>query len=61
MALPGLLYGSENWTIKARDTRTITAAEVKCMRKTAGRTWTDYNKNKKITKELNITLVLNKV
>jgi len=29
-ALPPLLYGSENWTIKARDRR-ITAAEVKGM------------------------------
>jgi hypothetical protein len=36
LALPTLLYGSENWTIKARDARRITAAEMKCMRTTAG-------------------------
>jgi hypothetical protein len=35
LALPALLYGSDNWTITARDARGITAAEVKCIRKTA--------------------------
>jgi hypothetical protein len=32
LALPVLLYGSETWTIKARDARRITAAEMKYMR-----------------------------
>jgi len=27
--LPALLYNSENWTIKTRDARRITAAEMK--------------------------------
>jgi hypothetical protein len=33
-----LLYGSETWTIKARDARRqrVTAAEMKYMRRTAG-------------------------
>jgi hypothetical protein len=31
-----LLYGSENWNIKARDARRRTAAELKYIRKTAG-------------------------
>jgi hypothetical protein len=31
LALPALLYRSENWTIKARDKRRITAAEMKGM------------------------------
>jgi hypothetical protein len=44
LALPTLLYGSENWTIKARDAR-ITAAEMKYMRITAGYTW-DRSQNK---------------
>ena len=35
-ALPVLLYGSETWTIKAMDARRITAAEMRCMRRTAG-------------------------
>ena len=57
-ALPVLLYGSEAWTIKARDTRRITAAEMKYMRRTAGHTWTDYKTNKQITKELKIAPIL---
>ena len=36
--LPILLYGGEAWTIKARDARKITAAEMKYMRRTAGYT-----------------------
>jgi len=36
LALPAFVFGSENWTIKARDARRITAAEMKYMRKTAG-------------------------
>jgi len=39
LALPVLLYGSETWTVKARDARRITAAEMKYMRRTAGYTW----------------------
>jgi len=39
-ALTAVLYGSENWTIKERDARRITAAQIKYMRKT-GYTWTD--------------------
>jgi len=54
-----LLYGSETWTIKARDARRITAAEMKYMR-TAGYTWTDYKTNTQITKELKITPILDK-
>jgi hypothetical protein len=41
LALPVLLYGSETWTIKARDARRITAAEMRYMRRTAGYIWTD--------------------
>ena len=38
LALPVLLYGSETWTIKARDVRRIAAAEMKYVRRTAGYT-----------------------
>jgi hypothetical protein len=41
LALPVLLYGNETWTIKARDARRITAAEMKYMRRTPAYTWTD--------------------
>jgi hypothetical protein len=40
LAPPALLYSSENWTIKERDTRRITATEMKYIR-TAGYNWTD--------------------
>jgi hypothetical protein len=36
LALPVLLYGSETWTVKARVSRRITAAEMKYMTRTAG-------------------------
>jgi len=29
LALPALLYGCENWTVKGRDARRITTAEMK--------------------------------
>jgi len=45
-----LLYGSETWTVKARDARRITAAEIKYMRRTAGYIWTDYKTNAQIAK-----------
>jgi hypothetical protein len=61
LALPVLLYGSEIWTIKARDTRRITAAEMKYMRRTAGYIWTDYKTNAQISKELKITPILDKL
>jgi hypothetical protein len=50
-----LLYGSETWTIKARDARRISAAEMKYMRITAVCTWTDHKTNTQIAKELKIT------
>jgi hypothetical protein len=52
-----LRYGTENWTIKARYSRRITAAEMKCMRNTAEYTWTNHTTNTEIAKELNITPV----
>jgi len=61
LALPVLLHGSETWTIKARDGRRITAAEMKCMRRRAGYTWTDYKTNTQIAKELKITPILDKL
>jgi hypothetical protein len=47
-----LLYGNETWTIKARDSRRITAAEIKYTRITAGYSRTDYKTNIQIAKEL---------
>ena len=50
LTLPSRLYSSKNWTIKRRDPRRITAAEMKYMRKTTGYAWTDYKTNTEITK-----------
>jgi hypothetical protein len=36
-----MLYGNETWTIKARDVKKITTAELKHMGRTAGFTWTE--------------------
>ena len=47
--------------MQARDARRITAAEMKCMRRTAGYTRTDYTTNSHIAKELEITPVLDKL
>jgi hypothetical protein len=58
LALPVLLYGSDTWTIKGRDARRITAAEMKYMTRTAGCTWTDYKTNTQIAKELKTTPIL---
>jgi len=59
--LPVLLYGSETWTIKASDARRITAAEMKCMRRTAWYTRTDYKTNAQIKKELKINTNIGKI
>ena len=56
-----LLYGSETWTIKARDAKRITAAEMKYVRRTAGYIWTDYKTNTQIAEELNIIPILDKL
>jgi hypothetical protein len=44
------LNSSEKHTIRAREARRITAAEMKHARKTAGYTWTDYEANTEIEK-----------
>jgi hypothetical protein len=51
LALPTLLYGSQNWTIKARDATRITAAEMKYMRRKVRFTWTDHKRTTEISKE----------
>jgi len=61
LTLSVLLHGSETWNIKASDARRITAAKMKYMRRKAGYTWTDYETNVQIAKELKITLILDKL
>lgn len=52
LVLPALLYGSENWTIKARGARITTAAEMIYMRKIPGYTWADLKQTQRLQKEL---------
>jgi hypothetical protein len=61
LALSVLLYGSETWTVRARDARRISAAEMKYIRTTARYTWTDYKTNTQIANELNIIPILDKL
>ena len=61
LAFPTLLHGTENQTIKTRDERGITAAEMKYLRKTAGYTGTDCKTNREFAKGLNITPGLDKM
>jgi hypothetical protein len=56
-----LLYGSETWTVKTRDARIITAAEMKYIRRTEGYIWTDYKTNTQNVKKLKITQTLEKI
>ena len=58
--LPAVLYGSENWTTKAREARRITT-EMKYMRKIAEHIRTDCETNTNITKEIIITPILDKI
>jgi hypothetical protein len=51
LALPMLLYGSENCTMNVKVTLRITVTETRCMRRTEKCTRTDYRRyNTKITK-----------
>jgi hypothetical protein len=61
LTLSASLHCSENWNIKARDARRITAAGMKHTRKRLGYTWKYYKTNTEIANELNSTPVLDKI
>jgi hypothetical protein len=54
LARPVLIYGSEAWTIRKADERSLQAAEMKFMRKTAGFTLWDHKRNEEILKYLKV-------
>ena len=56
LALPAVLYSSENWTIKTRDAR-IPETHMKYIRKTMEYTWKFHKTNTEMAKEVNITPV----
>jgi hypothetical protein len=53
-----LCYGSEAWTIRKIDESRITACEMKFMRRTAGYTKWDLERNEEVLKELKMEPIL---
>jgi len=56
-----LLHGCETWTIKARDVRRITTAEMKYMRRTAGYIWDGLQNKCTNCKRAKIITILDKL
>jgi hypothetical protein len=54
MAIPVLMYGSENWSLNRSDNTKIEPAEMKFLRPTAGYTLLDKKRNSDIRKQLYI-------
>jgi hypothetical protein len=48
LVLPVLLYGSDGWTIKAKDEARLISAEMKFMRRTVAYIWSDFKQNTEI-------------
>jgi hypothetical protein len=61
LALPVLLYGSENWIVKSKYKSRLTAAGMRFTWNAAKYTWRDYKTNEEISKELRVTSVLDKI
>jgi hypothetical protein len=61
LALPAMLYSSEDWTVTATDASRIRAVEMKYMRRTAGNTPADHKTNTEIVIELNITPIVDRI
>jgi hypothetical protein len=62
LAVPVLLYGAENWTLRVPQKKRIEAAEIKLLRPLAGYTLRDHKYNDDIRFELgvqSITEILN--
>jgi hypothetical protein len=55
------IYDISTLRVKAKDTRRITAAEMKYMRRTAGYIWTDYKTNTQIGNKLEILPILSRL
>jgi len=61
LVLPTFLYGSENWTLTALQSRKIEEAEMKLLRPLAGYILYDHKTNDYIRRELRITGILDKI
>lgn len=58
---PILLYGSESWTNTESDSSRISAVQMKCLRRIAGKTRWDRIRNERIRKELHQEPVMKRV
>jgi hypothetical protein len=54
---PVLSYGSEAWTIRGTDDRTLISAEMRFLKRTAGYTRWDHKINEDILTELQISQI----
>jgi hypothetical protein len=54
LVLPIFKYGSESWTVKAKDRSKLQASEHWCWRKLFGNSWTQKRTNQSILNELGI-------
>jgi hypothetical protein len=61
MAVPVLMYGSEAWTIKKRDTSGIQSAEMKFLRSVKGCARMDHVRNEEIRTELEMYAIQDKI
>ena len=58
MAVPVLMYGSENWSLNRSDKRKLKAAEMRFLRPTAGYTLLDKERSSDIREQLGIFNIL---
>jgi hypothetical protein len=61
MAVPFLIYGSEAWKIKKKDTSRIQSAEIKFLRSVKGCTRMVHIRNEEIRTELEIYAIRDKI
>ena len=61
MAVPILMYGSENWTLTQKERKLIESVEMKFLRHVAGYKLIDRKRSEEIRQELNIFKILEKI
>jgi hypothetical protein len=61
LALPTLLYGSENWILTSAQTKRTEAAEMNLLRPLAGHTLSNHTRNEDIRQKLETENVTSKI